>query len=42
MMFKAEVKELIIPGKRKQRVDQLKWQTMVYRVRKQVKEVPIA
>ncbi len=37
-MFKAAAKELIIPGERNQRVDQLKWQTMVSRVRKKLKE----
>ena len=36
-MYDAAVKELIIPGKRNQRVDQLKWRTMVSRVRKKLK-----
>jgi hypothetical protein len=36
-MFEAAVKELIIPGKHNQRVDQLKWQMMVKRrVRKKI------
>jgi hypothetical protein len=37
-MYEAAVKELIIPGKQNQRVDQLKWQTMVYRFRKKIKQ----
>jgi hypothetical protein len=36
-MYDAAVKELIIPGKRNQRVDQLKWWMMVSRVRKKLK-----
>jgi hypothetical protein len=36
-MYDAAVKELIIPGKQNQRVDQLKWPTMVSRVRKKLK-----
>ncbi len=38
LSLEAAVKELIIPGERNQRVDQLKWRTMVSRVRKKVKE----
>jgi hypothetical protein len=35
-MFEAALKELIIPGKRNQRVDQLKWQMMFKRLRKKI------
>ncbi len=38
-MFEAAVTELIIPGQRNQRVDQLKWRTMVGRLRKKLKLV---
>ena len=37
-MYDTAVKDLNIPGKQNQRVDQLKWQTMVSRVRKKLKE----
>jgi hypothetical protein len=37
-MYDAAVKELIIPGERNQRVDQLKWRMMVSRVRKKLKD----
>ena len=37
-MYDTAVKDLIIPGKQNQGVDQLKWQTMVSRVRKKLKE----
>jgi hypothetical protein len=37
-MYDAAVKDLIIPGKQNQRVDQLKWRMMVSRVRKKLKE----
>ena len=37
-MYDTAVKDLIIPGERNQRVDQLKWRTMVSRVRKKLKE----
>jgi hypothetical protein len=39
MFEAAAVKELIIPGERNQRVDQLKWSTMVKRLRKKLKQV---
>jgi hypothetical protein len=42
MFDAAGVTELIIPGEHNQRVDQLKWQTMVYRVRKKLKRVSTA
>ena len=38
-IYDTAVKELIIPGERNNRVDQLKWRTMVARVRKKVKQV---
>jgi hypothetical protein len=37
-MYEAAVKELIIPGERNQRVDQLKGQKTVYRVRGKIKQ----
>ena len=40
-MFEAAVKELIIPGERNHRVDQLKWRTMVFRVRKKIKQAVV-
>jgi len=40
-MFEAAVKELIIPGERNNRVDQLKWRTMVFRVRKKIKQAVV-
>ena len=36
-MFDAAPKDLIIPGGRNQRIDQLKWRTMVGRIRKRLK-----
>jgi hypothetical protein len=36
-MFDAAVKDLIIPGDRNQRIDQLKWRRMVGRIRKRFK-----
>jgi hypothetical protein len=41
-MFDAAVTALIIPGEHNERVDQLKWRTMVYRVRKKLKRVSTA
>jgi hypothetical protein len=37
-MFKAAMEHLIILGEGNQRVDQLKWQTIVKRLRKKLKE----
>ena len=37
VMFDAAAKELIIPGGRNERIDQLKWRTMVGRIRKKLK-----
>jgi hypothetical protein len=37
-MFEAAMKHLIIPGEGNRRVDQLKWRTMVKRVRKKIKD----
>ena len=38
IMFESAVKHLIIPGEGNRRVDQLKWRTIVKRIRKKLKE----